>query len=43
MRVGYKEEVFYAKGGEALHSLSREVVVPHPCRHPRLGNWGSEH
>ena len=24
------------------HSVPREVVVPHPCRHPRSGD-GSEH
>ena len=25
------------------HRLPREVVVPHPCRHPRSGWMGSEH
>jgi len=25
------------------HRLNREVVVPHPWRHPRSGSRGSEH
>lgn len=27
---------FYSEGGEALHRLPSEVVVPSPCRHSRL-------
>ena len=26
------------EGGEALHRLQWEVVVPHPCRHPQSGD-----
>ena len=33
-----KEEVVYTEGSEALHRVHREVVVPHPCRHPRSGD-----
>ena len=33
-----KEEVVYTEGSEALHSVHREVVVPHPCRQPRSGD-----
>jgi len=32
-----KEEV-YTEGGEAVHRVPREVVVPHPCRQPRSGD-----
>jgi len=41
--MGYKEGVSYSKGSEALHRLPREVVVPHPCRHPWSVGWGCEH
>ena len=36
--IAHKEDDLYNNGSEALHRLPREVVVPHPCRHPWSGD-----
>ena len=36
--LGWIEGSFYTEGSEALHSVHREVVMPHPCRYPRSGD-----
>ena len=36
-RLDIRKKFFHSEGGDALNRLTRELWMPHPCRHSRPG------